>query len=193
MLINSQFPIIFESVKGECEQADGSLYNLVEIKAVLCYIKKLKNFKKIAMKDIGIVSPYRSQCDKLINFCKAAEYEEITIGTAEMFQVDERPVMIISAVRTDGILGFVKVDSVRQTEVISLNIKIISYTISFSSLQRLNVMITRPKCLLIIIGDDDTLSLDKNWNILIEYCRNNGALIKNNKVVHSRIEGPICN
>ncbi|XP_031626698.1 putative helicase mov-10-B.2 isoform X2 [Contarinia nasturtii] len=47
--------------------------------------------------------------------------------------------------------------------------------------KRLNVVITRAKCLLIIIGDPHTLSSDKNWRRLIEYCIENDALIQGDK------------
>lgn len=45
-------------------------------------------------------------------------------------------------------------------------------------LQRLNVVLTRAKCLLIIIGDTKTLATDKNWAHVINYCENYGSLIK---------------
>lgn len=50
-------------------------------------------------------------------------------------------------------------------------------------------MITRAKCLLIIIGDDETLCLDDNWRTLIEYCQNNEAFANKAKL-HPRIEAP---
>lgn len=116
-MINPQFPIIFESIRGECKQADGSFYNPDEMKAVLIHIRKLLDCKMTGMgftdKDIGIVSPYRSQCDRLRTMCKAAKYDNITVGTAEVFQGQERPIMVISTVRTGGKLGFMT-EKVRQ-------------------------------------------------------------------------------
>lgn len=44
--------------------------------------------------------------------------------------------------------------------------------------QRLNVIITRAKCLLIIVGDSHALSRDPNWAELVKYCEKNKALIQ---------------
>lgn len=44
-------------------------------------------------------------------------------------------------------------------------------------LQRLNVLLTRAKCLLIIIGDAKMLAADKYWKYVIEYCKANDSLI----------------
>lgn len=57
---------------------------------------------------LGIVSPYRAQCRLLKSECARINANEIAIGTAEVFQGQERTIMIISTVRTDADLGFVK-------------------------------------------------------------------------------------
>lgn len=49
-------------------------------------------------------------------------------------------------------------------------------------MQRLNVVITRAKCLLIIIGDPHTLARDNNWRRVIDYCIENKSLIQGDKV-----------
>lgn len=45
----------------------------------------------------------------------------------------------------------------------------------------MNVVITRAKCLLIIVGDPHTLKLDDNWAALIKYCLDNNSLIQSEK------------
>lgn len=52
----------------------------------------------------------------------------------------------------------------------------------------MNVMLTRAKCLLIIIGNHETLSIDPNWKEVIQTCKENGALVE--KKHHPRIEAP---
>lgn len=47
----------------------------------------------------------------------------------------------------------------------------------FFSSQRLNVIITRAKCLLIVVGDPWTLSANSDWKQLISYCIQNKALV----------------
>lgn len=79
---------------------------------VIDFIKKLlencnANGKLLLQKDIGVVSPYKLQCKEITRACRKNNYNEITIGTAEIFQGQEKPVMIVSTVRTNGKLGFV--------------------------------------------------------------------------------------
>lgn len=52
----------------------------------------------------------------------------------------------------------------------------------FIHFQRLNVMITRAKSLLIIVGNPFTLSNDKNWAKMVNYCVKSKAMI-HNKVI----------
>lgn len=73
---------------------------------------KRKIPRKIQYTDIGVVTPYRRQCQIISRLCRNLGYIGITIGTAEVFQGQERPVMIISTVRTGGILGFVNSEQV---------------------------------------------------------------------------------
>lgn len=83
-----------------------------EVHAVIKLIKSLVgsvvNNREVACSDIGIVSPYKLQCKILIQYCQRLNYTDITIGTAEVFQGQEKRIMIVSTVRTGGVLGFVK-------------------------------------------------------------------------------------
>lgn len=88
-----------------------------EVYAVVDYVKELlKNDtarKPIKQADIGIVTPYKLQTKVIGRVCRNNGFKDITIGTAEVFQGQERPVMIVSTVRSGGILGFVKDPRVR--------------------------------------------------------------------------------
>lgn len=42
-------------------------------------------------------------------------------------------------------------------------------------------MVTRAKCLLIIVGNPHDLCADKNWSEMITYCVDNGALIQGDR------------
>lgn len=79
---------------------------------MLEYVDKLLNgrwnAREVMLSDIGIVSPYREQCNFIKDECRRKGYDQISVGTAEIFQGQERHIIIISTVRTDGDLGFVK-------------------------------------------------------------------------------------
>lgn len=81
--------------------------------AVIEFIKSLlstsySHFMKISQSDIGVVTPYKMQRRKIAQACQRFGFENVTIGTAEAFQGQEKAVMIVSTVRSGGTrLGFV--------------------------------------------------------------------------------------
>lgn len=54
--------------------------------------------------------------------------------------------------------------------------------------QRLNVMVTRAKCLLIVIADRDTLIQDINWKVLIDFCEQNKAIVTRQRKLNPRVK-----
>lgn len=90
-----------------------SLFNINEVFAVIEFIQKLmstsySHFMKISQSDIGVVTPYKMQRRKIAQACLRSGYGEITVGTAEAFQGQEKAVIIVSTVRSGGTrLGFV--------------------------------------------------------------------------------------
>lgn len=63
---------------------------------------------KISQSDIGVVTPYKMQRRKIAQACHRLSFDDVTIGTAEAFQGQEKPVIIVSTVRSGGNrLGFV--------------------------------------------------------------------------------------
>lgn len=97
---NKDFPIVFESVDGECQKPENStsFYNAKEVNAVMQWVAKL--VKTTLAQDIGIISPYSRQCEKIRDNLIRSGYSGISVGTAEIFQGQERKVIIISTVRT---------------------------------------------------------------------------------------------
>lgn len=73
-----------------------------EVNAVMDFIEKLLKTDKyqITQSEIGVVSPYKLQCKVIRKHCKQKGYNDITIGSAEVFQGQERKVMIISTVQS---------------------------------------------------------------------------------------------
>lgn len=76
-----------------------SSYNVEEIVEIMHFVRKLLNDdSKIQQRDIGIISPYRLQCEMIRVTLKSNGFDEITVGTAEKFQGQERKVIIASTV-----------------------------------------------------------------------------------------------
>lgn len=68
-----------------------------------------KNGQLLNDSDIGVVCPYRPQTDMMRDLLSRNGFDKITVGTAEIFQGQERLVIIISTVRSNGKLSkFVK-------------------------------------------------------------------------------------
>lgn len=162
---------------------------------MVAFVKKLLpphsqqlGLRRIKDTDIGVVSPYRKQCWKLNHKFRRLHYDGITVGTSEVFQGKEKPVMIVSTVRSGDSLGFVKEERVSNNFnlLICHRMKVLHFWQGFFVafcfyLQRFNVILTRAKCLLIVIGDPHTLRLDANWKLFMKYCLDNGGFIQSNK------------
>lgn len=159
-LNNKQFPVIFHAIYGTCSIHGTSMsrYNEEEVRKVADYVHEIMsngiNGRMFNQLDIGVISPYRSQCEKIKRNLEVLDYEKIEVGSVEQFQGQERDIIILSTVRSKvSQLGFL------------------------NNPKRLNVSITRAKGLLIIIGNPDTLRMNRNWYRLIQYCEENNSVI----------------
>lgn len=107
--------MIFKSVQGQCERSlEESWYNISEINEVLRIVKNLLppiamkfGLRRIAETDIGVVTPYRKQRRLIAKQLRRCHFNDVRVGTAEIFQGNEKPVIIISTVRSNGELGFI--------------------------------------------------------------------------------------
>uniref|UniRef100_K1R4Y5 RNA helicase n=1 Tax=Magallana gigas TaxID=29159 RepID=K1R4Y5_MAGGI len=86
--------------------------------------------------------------------------ERVKVGSVEEFQGQQRKVIIISTVRAnERMIGFDK-----------------KHTLGFlSNPKRFNVAISRAQALLVIVGNPYVLAQDKYWQVLIQYCIENGG------------------
>ncbi|KAF7633068.1 hypothetical protein Mgra_00007562 [Meloidogyne graminicola] len=135
----NNFPLIWHSTSTP-EQSDSenkSYQNQVECKIVYDYVNKLINDVKVKPKDIGIITPYRYQI-KLLRSKFAKTHPQMIIDSVERFQGCEKRIIIISTVRSKGV-GFLDCS------------------------KRFNTAITRPKELLIIVGDCINLAKINCW------------------------------
>ncbi|KXJ70475.1 putative helicase MOV-10 [Aedes albopictus] len=158
-LPSARFPIIFESTMGKLarEKDSTSYYNQKEIELVEFYTRQILsdgiNGRSIEQAAIGVISPYKKQCIKLKQMCQRHGWNEIDVGSVEAFQGREKPIMILTTVRSGATgVGFL------------------------SNVKRLNVALTRAKALLVVIGNPETLQQDPNWFEFIRYCFRAGAI-----------------
>ncbi|CAG8668732.1 13831_t:CDS:2 [Gigaspora margarita] len=138
------YPLMFWKVTGK-ENREGqspSWFNAHEAGYVLAVVKQLLK-EDVKPEDIGIISPYVKQREKISKLLKHKDINGVEIGTVEKFQGQERRVIIISTVRT-GSAGFLGEPG------------------------RVCVALTRAQELLIVIGNPKTLALDKLWGQWLE-------------------------
>ncbi|XP_043098693.1 putative helicase mov-10-B.1 [Puntigrus tetrazona] len=161
------FPVVFHGVMGkdEREANSPSFFNVTEIEVIVSYLNKLiqtqgkKGLPKLSTNDIGIITPYRKQVEKIQKALKTVaelnKWKDIKVGSVEEFQGQERKVIIVSTVRSS--VNYVKMDQ--------------DFNIGFlSNEKRFNVAMTRAKALLIVVGNPVILSKDPTWQRFIRYC-----------------------
>lgn len=151
-LPNPKFPVIFHASWTKSETDGTSQFNNGDINFVRFYVnnllKKGINGNKVGAKDIGIISPYAAQRERLLQVYPSG----IEIGTVEYFQGREKLIVIVSGVRSKTpTIGFLKNE------------------------KRLNVALTRAKALLIVIGNPETLGKNVFWRKFIKMCCENKA------------------
>ncbi|XP_052790307.1 putative helicase mov-10-B.1 [Mya arenaria] len=173
-LPNKKFPLIFHSVFGtdEREKDSPSWFNRDEVSQVDKYLKELLQYQKGGIKlkpsDIGIISPYRKQVDKIRKMIRikghGIHHGDIMVGSVEEFQGQEFKVIIISTVRSCKDSAYMDQDIVNRLGFLQ-------------NPKRFNVAVTRARALLIVIGNPVTLEQDKIWKKFIEFCDVRGGFM----------------
>ena len=167
-LPNPEQPILFIPVRDAQESQEGnshSFSNYQEVgrtRDVLIQVRKFiksTGFASNRKVTVGIITPYikqKQKIEKVLANANVATWEEldVSVGSVEFFQGQEKDVIIISTVR-----------SFPEDE------EFVKHNIGFLRCQkRLNVAITRAKSLLIVIGNDIKLSDSPIWSKFIRYC-----------------------
>uniref|UniRef100_A0A8C3XCH0 RNA helicase n=1 Tax=Cyanoderma ruficeps TaxID=181631 RepID=A0A8C3XCH0_9PASS len=170
------FPIIFHGVCGEDqrEARSPSFFNTAEIEVLVHYLKKLLQSQgkggcpTVSPKEIGIISPYRKQVEKVRkaitsldpDLRKLPDISQLKVGSVEEFQGQERNVILISTVRSRS--TYLQFDQ--------------TFRLGFlKNPKRLNVALTRAKALLIVVGNPSVLSKDQHWHRFLRYCKEEGG------------------
>jgi ATP-dependent RNA/DNA helicase IGHMBP2 len=109
---------------------------------------------------IGIISPYRAQINYLKDQVEVipelhqlSVKKQLSVGTVDSFQGQERDIIYISMVRSNdrGEIGFL------------------------ADIRRMNVAMTRARKKLVIVGDSATLTYDPFYKEFVEYTEAIGA------------------
>nr|XP_038936489.1 RNA helicase Mov10l1 isoform X3 [Rattus norvegicus] len=157
------FPLIFHGVRGN-EAREGrspSWFSPAEAVQVMRYCCLLARnvSSQVSSKDIGVITPYRKQVEKIKILLRNVDLTDIKVGSVEEFQGQEYLVIVISTVRSNE-------DRFEDDR----------YFLGFlSNSKRFNVAITRPKALLIVLGNPHVLVRDPCFGALLEYSVTNGV------------------
>jgi DNA polymerase III delta prime subunit len=160
---NPNIRVSFVNVTGDEEMEGSSYFNRLEINMVLDILIKIFNYNTVNIQDVGIVTPYDSQKRKfrrevgnMINtypqlFLVNNPNTICSVDTVDGFQGMDKDLIIFSSVRSNpkGSIGFLK------------------------DPRRLNVMLTRAKRGLIVVGNYNCLIADPNWREWlqwVDYC-----------------------
>lgn len=165
-LPNKTVPIIFHGIRGEDlrEGNSPSWFNPFETVQVVRYLQGLLADYScyLTEDDIGIITPYRKQVEKIRLLMSHLGRDNVKIGSVEEFQGQERKAIIISTVRANE--DFIEFDK--------------QHTLGFlSNPKRFNVCITRAQALLIIVGNPYVLMHDNYWLALLKQCIENHAYV----------------
>ncbi|CAB9503937.1 polymerase alpha-associated DNA helicase A [Seminavis robusta] len=136
-------PLQFVQVENGREQRlkSGSWYNEPEVNRVLEIVTELSKEgpNQIGLADITILTPYRAQLYKIQDRLKSVWRDPPEVCSVDGFQGRENEFSVVSSVRCGQSLGFC------------------------DDPQRVNVLLTRAKRGLIVLGDRNTLTRSKLW------------------------------
>ncbi|XP_040168042.1 putative helicase MOV-10 [Anopheles arabiensis] len=158
-LPNRKLPMLFHSVVGFMQQDSISLsyWNVQEAQLVYQYVQILMkeeiNGQIVRQEDIGIVTPYSKQVEFIKNGLSTLGLDNIEVGSVDQYQGREKPVIIISAVRSNRTtVGFL------------------------ADPRRLNVALTRAQALTIVIGNPENLMRNVTWYNFLKMMKQNRAI-----------------
>ncbi|XP_017049396.1 putative helicase MOV-10 [Drosophila ficusphila] len=171
LLPNPRFPIIFQATHGvtKREQHSTSSFNQLEAQVLCWYVKRLINDglghgKRVSQEDIGIVAPYTAQGKLVTKLLQSQGHPNVEVGSVETYQGREKPIIIASLVRSFANMGFMR------------------------SPRRVNVLLSRAKSLLILVGNPVTLRHHRDFKSIIRECKNQGTYVFKKKGAQQRPE-----
>ncbi|KAI9344799.1 P-loop containing nucleoside triphosphate hydrolase protein [Zopfochytrium polystomum] len=158
-LPNKETPILFVHTEGkdEREAQSPSWFNTVEVKRVLEILESISDDRSgvgaISGEEIGIITPYNRQAQKLRQSL-SKKFPKIMVGTVELFQGQEKDIIILSTVRSNP-------DFLAHDQKFNLGF--------LNDPKRFNVAVTRARSLLVVVGNANILSLDPSWSAWMKH------------------------
>lgn len=152
---DSSSPLIFidaseheDNEESKLNSSDSYINNLEA--EIALEISQMYLDKGIKKKNIGIIATYADQVSLI------GKKAKVDVKSADGFQGGERDIIIASMVRSNeyGKIGFLK------------------------DMKRLNVLLTRAKKKLIVIGNRKTLESNDDYKEFIEFCKSIGGIKK---------------
>jgi len=112
--------------------------------------------------NVGVISPFKLQCNNISMELSEELRELVTVDTVERYQGSQRDIIIISmAVNSKSLLD-----------------RTISESNNSNIDRKLNVAITRAKEHLIMVGNSEILVLSENYKNFINYCKSKNSYSK---------------
>lgn len=168
--------VAFFNLIGQTQRKSNSYYNMDEIEFI---IKILQVLVANGIRDIGIISPYKQQCNAFRRELFENEIRNIEVNTVDGFQGREKDVIVLSCVKSIE-------DRSKKASSIGF----------LDDPRRLNVSITRARHLLIVVGNQQTLSANSLWESYLDFLGNEKLILQakdfqaNKKPANSTADGP---
>jgi helicase MOV-10 len=151
-------PLEFYGMDGRDQKEKGgnSRYNLTEVKQVITLLRGFLHWGDKQPEQIGIITPYTAQAIAIREEAsKLPGGNRVKVGSTEQFQGMEKDIIITSTVRHDPID-----DRIDRKGVIGF----------LGEPNRFNVLTTRAKDKLCVVGSPMTLMTERLWADLIIHC-----------------------
>jgi DNA replication ATP-dependent helicase Dna2 len=117
------------------------------------------NSEKMDNESVGVISPFRLQCNSILKELKPDYADMITVDTVERFQGSQRNIIIISM-------------AVNSSSLLDRAISVIDGT---DIDRKLNVALTRAKEHVIMLGSSEILNENPVYSKFIDYCKSKNA------------------
>ena len=97
-----EYPILFSSIEGQEQREDEipSFFNTNEASQISTLIYSLINEQNATENEIGVLTPFSKQAQKIKFLLEKRGFASIKVGTLEDFLYTQKKVLLISTVRT---------------------------------------------------------------------------------------------